>query len=79
MKDEILVGTLFMAIIFICYLFSNRIMKKQNACINNAPHDWIFQCHSKGDTGDLGFGIKGFWDIKHYRCSKCGKNKEEEL
>lgn len=70
---------LFLAVIFIYCLCVNKEMKEKNACIKGKTHDWVFQCNSKGTTGDLGFGIKNSWNINHYRCSKCGKHKEEEL
>lgn len=71
---------LFTISIFItCYFYLDFIIKKKIECKKGEKHEWKFYCNSKGTTGDLGFGIKNSWNINHYRCSKCGKSKEEEI
>lgn len=50
----------------------------ERKCKDGKTHDWRFLYNSKGKTGDLGFGFKAYWDVDYYKCTKCGKKKEEE-
>jgi hypothetical protein len=78
-KTDIFFGIFFIAIILFCYLQIHYFIKKEIQCIKGKKHNWVFINHSKGNTGDLGFGIKGFWNTNHYRCSICNKEKSQEL
>lgn len=52
--------------------------RETKKCLKGEKHDWRFDYTSKGRTGDLGFGIRGYWEIDYYRCYKCRKTKEIE-
>jgi len=74
--EILIIGPLILFIISIIGIF---ISLKEEPCIKNKTHDWYFNYNSKGRTGDLGFGIRGSWNINYYKCRNCGKEKEEEI
>jgi len=77
-SEETIFGLITIAVfIFIFYYVAWRLAEPSK-CSDGKEHDWKFDCNSKGRTGDLGFGIRGSWDIDYYRCSKCRKEKEVE-
>ena len=54
------------------------LINSNSKCTDKKEHDWKFTFNSKGRTGDLGFSIRASWDVDHYRCTKCGEEKEIE-
>ena len=79
MLEKIIVLFLCFAVFVYIYFLIRKIVKVEEIkCINKEEHNWKFSSNRKGDTGDLGFGIKGFWDIDEYHCTKCWKTKEIE-
>jgi hypothetical protein len=72
----------FLLIIIIIWLLIEYVFwkenKKFNRCVKNKTHNFEFSHNSRGNTGDLGFGIKGFWNVDYYKCSNCGKEKKIE-
>jgi hypothetical protein len=67
---------LFLMLIIVLYIMF--LIKIKSSCIDGKEHDFKFTINSKGRTGDLGFGIKASWNTNHYRCTKCGQEKEIE-
>ncbi len=65
-------------LLIIILLYIGFLIKIDRKCTDGKEHSWKFIINSKGRTGDLGFGIKASWDVDHYRCSKCGNEKEIE-
>lgn len=78
-QDEIIFLIIVVSIFIIMGFYIDWTITKSLKCKKGEEHNWVFICNSKGNTGDLGFGIKGSWNINHYRCSNCGKEKEEEI
>jgi hypothetical protein len=66
-------------LLIIILLYIGFLIKTDSKCTDGKEHDWKFTINSKGRTGDLGFGIKASWNVDHYRCTKCGQEKEIEL
>ena len=67
-----------LALLIIIILYIGVLVKINTKCTDGKEHNWKFTINSKGRTGDLGFGIKASWNIDHYRCTKCGQEKEIE-
>jgi len=77
-NEEILLLLAFLAVILFCWLYLEWLIKHVTKCMEG-DHDWKFNLNTQGNTGDLGFGIKGFWNTNHYYCTKCRKEKTEEI
>lgn len=65
-------------LLIIILLYIGFLIKINTKCKDKKEHDWKFTINSKGKTGDLGFGIRASWDVDHYKCTKCGEEKEIE-
>lgn len=78
-QNEIILLVIVLITFFGICFYIDRITSTSFKCFNKEEHDWKFTGNSRGNTGDLGFGIKGYWNVNYYRCSKCGKTKEKEI
>ena len=76
---DFLFGMFLIIVILLFFFRIDYMIKKESQCIEVKNHNWVLTSHSKGNTGDLGFGIKGYWNKNHYRCSICKKEKSEDL
>ena len=76
---DLLFGMFLIIVILLFFFRIDYMIKKESQCIEGKTHNWVLTLHSKGNTGDLGFGIKGYWNKNHYRCSICKKEKSEDL
>jgi len=77
-KGEIIISVLFLVAMLFSWFYLEWWIKDVTKC-TEGEHDWKFDLNTQGDTGDLGFGIKGYWNTNHYRCTKCGKERTEEI
>jgi len=81
-RDEIIFGAIIVIILILIYAYCEYLERKydllKETCEDGKTHDWKFENNRSGNTGDLGFGIKGFWNIDTYYCTKCYKRKEIE-
>jgi len=75
---EILFASMVFIVLILLVIYVFSFDDTPSKCSDGKEHDWKFDFKSKGSTGDLGFGIRGSWDIDYYRCSKCRKEKEVE-
>ena len=53
--------------------------EKERYCLEGEKHNWEFDKKQSGTTGDLGFGINAYWEVDYYKCSKCGKTREDRI
>jgi hypothetical protein len=71
--DVLFWNIFFIVIILLCYFQINYIIKKQISCNKGKIHN-LFS-NSKGNTGDLGFGIR--IEYKSLQMSSCSKENPE--